>query len=98
MDMCADGLGLIIVPSFGVEDDLRSGRVVPLLSDHQLPTFRLHVRYPSKRFLPAKVRSFLEALREHFGPDPDADIWWPVAGAPGGPSASRPRVRGTPTG
>ena len=78
MRMCVDGVGLVTGPSFLVEEDLAAGRVVPVLTDYQLASFGVHVRYPSRRFLPAKVTCFLAILRDHFGDDPDADIWWPA--------------------
>lgn len=84
LKMCIDGMGLFISPSFGVYKALRAGRIVPVLSDFEMVSFGLYVRYPSRRFLPAKVRSFVESLRDHFGDDPHADIWWP-----GSPAAFR---------
>ncbi|MGZ3443491.1 MAG: hypothetical protein ACXVDD_28410 [Polyangia bacterium] len=43
-----------------------------------LPAGSSHRRRPAptRRFLPAKLRAFLEALRDYFGDDPNADIWW----------------------
>jgi DNA-binding transcriptional LysR family regulator len=77
LQLAVDGHGIIIMPSFGVHEELKRGRVEAVLTDWELASFSLHVRYPSRRFLPAKVRRFLEALRAHFGDDPNADIWWP---------------------
>lgn len=76
--MCLDGMGLFASPSFGVYEELRAGRIVPVLDDYDMGSFALHARYPSRRYLPAKVRGFLDSLRHHFGGDPDADPWWPA--------------------
>lgn len=78
LELCAAGMGLMIMPSFGVYQYLDSGRVVPVLTDYEMVSFGIHVRYPSRRFLPAKVRCFVECLKDHFGPDPSADPWWPA--------------------
>jgi hypothetical protein len=38
---------------------------------------KLWAIYPHRRFLPAKVRIFVDALRAAFGGDPERDPWWP---------------------
>jgi DNA-binding transcriptional LysR family regulator len=68
---------MVIMPSFGTDEHVRAGTISRVLTDYELASFRLYVRYPSRRFLPAKVRSFLECLREHFGSDPSRDPWQP---------------------
>jgi DNA-binding transcriptional LysR family regulator len=73
--LCVRGMGVFIGPSFGIEEELKSGALVPVLTDYELPVFGIHVRYPSRRYLPAKVRSFLESLRYVFGDDPNRDPW-----------------------
>lgn len=73
--LCLEGIGIYIGPSFGIVDELASGAFVPVLTDYELPVFGIHVRYPSRRYLPAKVRSFLESLRHVFGDDPNHDPW-----------------------
>jgi DNA-binding transcriptional LysR family regulator len=75
VQMCVNGMGIMISPSFGVHEQLRAGALVPLLESYELPSFSICVRYPSRRFLPAKVRAFLECLRDHFGDDPSQDPW-----------------------
>lgn len=73
--MAVEGAGLCVGPSFMMANALAVGQVVQVLADYELGSFPLHVRYPSRRFLPAKVRCFLESLYQYFGTDPDADIW-----------------------
>jgi DNA-binding transcriptional LysR family regulator len=75
MYMCSNGLGLCLGPSFVADEHLRRGAITRVLTDYELPSLQFYVRYPSRRFLPAKVRSFLECLREHFGDDANADPW-----------------------
>jgi len=66
------GCGLIQLPRFHVEDELRAGHLVELLADWQSPTFPVSAMYPYRRQLSARVRVFvdwLSALYERrFGP------------------------------
>ncbi|CAG9243724.1 LysR family transcriptional regulator [Paraburkholderia caribensis] len=66
------GMGIGFLPVPLVAEDLRSGRLHPLLSEYKLPDFVLQIVYPSKQFLPAKVRTFIDYLIEYFRNDRDA--------------------------
>lgn len=59
-----EGLGLSILASFAVEQDLAQGRLVRLLGDWSLPRIGLHAVYPATRHVPAKVRALVDFLRE----------------------------------
>ncbi|HSW07219.1 LysR family transcriptional regulator [Aquabacterium sp.] len=61
--MCAAGLGLALLVRPDAEDDLRSGRVLPLLSDWQLPATPVWGVTPQRDSQPAKVRHALAALQ-----------------------------------
>ena len=67
-------MGIMIRPSFTLEDDLTSGRLVQLLREHHLGKLEVTLVYPSRRLLPAKVRSFVDYMSTLF-PHPDADPW-----------------------
>ncbi|MEZ0602105.1 LysR family transcriptional regulator [Paraburkholderia sp. IW21] len=60
------GMGVAILPSYLIGRDLASGRLVPLLSDYRLPQVEITIVYPSRLHLPAKVRTFIDHLVEHF--------------------------------
>ncbi|MNT60770.1 HTH-type transcriptional regulator DmlR [compost metagenome] len=62
-----DGLGIIMQPDFIVGDDIRTGRLVPLLPDYSVTPIGIHVLYPHRRYLSAKVRAFAEHLAVYFG-------------------------------
>jgi DNA-binding transcriptional LysR family regulator len=49
-----------------VEDELRRGRVVPVLTDWHVPDMPVWVVTPQRDTQPAKVRHAIEALRTHF--------------------------------
>lgn len=68
------GMGIVIRSSFTLGDDLRTGRLIRLLPRHHLGRLAVMMVYPSRRFLPAKVRSFVEFINARF-PHPDADPW-----------------------
>lgn len=59
------GLGVALLPDWLVNADLRAGRLCRLLPDHTFPQQGIHALYPRTRHLPAKVRAFIDFLREH---------------------------------
>lgn len=68
------GMGIVIRPSFGVGDDINSGRLVRLLPHHHLGKLSVVMVYPSRRLLSAKVRSFVDFIISKF-PSPEKDPW-----------------------
>jgi DNA-binding transcriptional LysR family regulator len=73
-----EGVGLCMIPSFLASEDAEAGRVEPLLIDWSVvPQIRMFALYPHRRFVPAKVRVFIEALRADLG-DGTRDPWWPA--------------------
>jgi DNA-binding transcriptional LysR family regulator len=60
------GMGVAILPSYLIGRDLASGRLVPLLGDYHLPPIEITIAYPSRLHLPAKVRTFIDHIVEHF--------------------------------
>jgi DNA-binding transcriptional LysR family regulator len=58
------GMGLSVLPDFVVEDDLAAGRLIPVLSQWQLPSGGIHAVFPAARFRPAKVRAFVDLLAD----------------------------------
>ncbi|KXS32545.1 MAG: LysR family transcriptional regulator [Candidatus Gallionella acididurans] len=57
-----NGGGLILQPLFIVEDDLQSGRLVQVLGDYTSTEYGIYAVYPSRKFLSAKVRTFVDFL------------------------------------
>lgn len=49
---------------------LARGRLVHLLPDWRLPQGGIYALYPSARYMPVRVRAFIESLREHLGREP----------------------------
>lgn len=71
------GMGIMVRSSFGLRDDLTSGRLVQLLKSHHLGTMSVMMVYPSRRLMSAKVRSFVEFMNAQF-PRPEDDPWLPA--------------------
>ena len=66
-------LGIVYLPSFLVGDDIRAGRLVPLLVDHLDARSDVYAVYPASRHLSPKVRAMIDWLVEDLGPEPDWD-------------------------
>jgi DNA-binding transcriptional LysR family regulator len=60
------GLGIALEPDFIVGVELKNGALVPVLQSFEAPALPIYAVYPSRRFLPAKVRAFVEFLVERF--------------------------------
>lgn len=65
-----DGLGIGVFPSFIAHRALAEGRLRAILTDYPLPESALYAVYPSRRHLPARVRSLVDFLAEQIGTDP----------------------------
>jgi DNA-binding transcriptional LysR family regulator len=61
--MVLAGAGVAVLPDYLAEEDIRSGRLVALLAQYRLPEGGIHAVYPDKQ-PPAKVRSFIDHLRQ----------------------------------
>lgn len=60
------GLGLIKLSSFMITEELKSGALIGILNDYCEQNIDIHVAYPSQRYLPNKVRVFIDFLLERF--------------------------------
>jgi DNA-binding transcriptional LysR family regulator len=61
------GGGIIWQPRFIVEDDLRTGRLVEVLTNYSTVELGIYAIYPSRKHLSAKVRTFVDFLVEKLG-------------------------------
>ncbi|SNZ05656.1 LysR family transcriptional regulator [Cohaesibacter gelatinilyticus] len=65
------GIGIGLRSSWDVGDELRDGRLKVILPQYRASSqIGLYVIYPSRRFLPAKVRLFIDYLAELYGTNP----------------------------
>ncbi len=68
------GLGIAGLPSFVTESALRDGRLVRVLPDWRGQILTLYVAMPSRKYVPAKTRAFIDFLVQAFGGE-DEDPW-----------------------
>lgn len=61
------GGGVALLPNMLVGPDVHHGRLVQLLSDFTHAQDTLYVVYPSRNFLPAKTRAFVDFITERMG-------------------------------
>lgn len=93
------GMGICVTGERVVEQDLRAGTLVRVLPDYAVGTLEIHIAYPGRRFLPAKVRAMIDFLSElaqaPAGPAQAATSSPPPArpGAAGSPAAAAGRRR-----
>lgn len=65
------GAGIALEPAFVVGPAIRSGALVPILTDWPLPGIPLHAAYPAQRHIARKVRGFVDLLGKTFAEHPD---------------------------
>jgi DNA-binding transcriptional LysR family regulator len=73
------GAGVSALPTFVCGADLRDGSLVSLFPDYDLGSLGIHALFLERRFMPARVRLFLDLLAERLGADAEADPWNPPA-------------------
>lgn len=65
------GLGIALRSTWDVGEELANGRLVRILRNYQgSSNVSISAIYPSRQFLPAKVRAFVEYLQGIYGPRP----------------------------
>jgi DNA-binding transcriptional LysR family regulator len=58
------GAGIGALAVYSAIDDLRAGTLVRVLPQFQLPTRNVYSVYASRRYVDAKIRTFVEFLKE----------------------------------
>jgi DNA-binding transcriptional LysR family regulator len=57
--------GIAVLPTWVVQEDLQRDRLVRLLPDYEMPQQGVYAVFPDNRYMPARVRRFIEFLREY---------------------------------
>jgi DNA-binding transcriptional LysR family regulator len=70
------GFGIACEPAFAAAEDLRNGRVVPLLKKYEPDPVAVYAVYPHARHLASKVRVFIDFLASRFASEPEWHQWW----------------------
>ncbi len=70
-----EGRGIAMQPTFAIWRHLADGRLRAVLEEWSGGSLGVFVVFPSRRFLPAKTRVFIDVLTGVFRNDPDRDVW-----------------------
>ena len=70
------GGGIVLLPTFYLAEQLRSGTLKPVLCKFKPQELAVHAVYPERRNLMPKVRSFVDFLATTFGPEPPWEQGW----------------------
>lgn len=60
------GLGIAAIPDFIARPDMDAGRLVPILDDRVIRDGGIYAVYPHRRYLPVRVRLFVDFLADWF--------------------------------
>lgn len=60
------GVGIAYEPEFILGPELKAGRLVPILASYTAPLGPIYAVYPSRRYLSAKVRAFVDFLAQRY--------------------------------
>lgn len=71
-DAAVAGLGITLLPTFIVGPELISGNLKQVMHDYSPPEISIYSVFPSRRYLSAKVRTFVDFLSDYFGDNP---VW-----------------------
>ncbi|MFC3024609.1 LysR substrate-binding domain-containing protein [Vibrio zhugei] len=71
--MLLSGLGIAQLPTFIAGDYIRANTLTTVMPDYQLPEAAVYAVYPERKYLPQKVRLFIDYLSEKF--DPSQPYW-----------------------
>lgn len=75
IEAAAEGLGIIIEPTFITGPYLETGALIPLLTDYAIKPRGVYAVYPDNRLLPQKIRVFIDFLVKQYGTTPYWDKW-----------------------
>jgi DNA-binding transcriptional LysR family regulator len=70
------GGGIVLLPTFYLAEQLRSGALKPVLCKFKPQELAVYAVYPERRNLMPKVRSFVDFLATTFGPEPPWEQGW----------------------
>lgn len=74
------GAGITVLPTFFVHKAVVAGDLVPVMLPYEKVPTEMHVVYPSRKLVPAKVKAFVDHLAAKCAPHPywDRDVFGPA--------------------
>ncbi|MDA0238197.1 MAG: LysR family transcriptional regulator [Proteobacteria bacterium] len=65
-DAVLNGVGIALVPSLLVKEQIEGGTVVPILNEYAPDPIKISAVYPSNRLIPRKVKLFVDFMKKEF--------------------------------
>lgn len=69
-DATVDGLGIALMATWHIADQLRSGELVRIMPGYQSDGSMISAVYLNRKFLPPKTHAFIDFFSQRFGADP----------------------------
>jgi DNA-binding transcriptional LysR family regulator len=66
LNLALKDVGVVLVPQFIADSDLRTGRLVRLLPDYETQQIPVNAVYPHSRYVSAKTRTFIDFIAARF--------------------------------
>lgn len=66
--LAENGFGITCLPSFTIREQIKNGRLQPILENFQVSSNTFRVLWPTSRYLSPKVRSFVDFMATHLFP------------------------------
>jgi len=73
-DQAVNGLGIVLLPTFIVYQEIERGGLIPVLTKYQCPQTAAYAIYPQTRHLSQRVRTFVDFLINRFAGIPYWDL------------------------
>jgi len=67
-DAVLEHVGIAVIPTWLIDDDIKKGNVKQILSEYRPRSMDIHVLYPQRQFVPAKVRCFIDYFQQALNP------------------------------
>ena len=74
----AEGVGVMLGSAWLLQEHMNSGRLVRLFPEWETPPLPVSIIYPYARFYPARLRHFIETMREAMPAAFGSDMLWPT--------------------
>lgn len=65
-EACLQGMGITALPSYIVDHHIKSGELIQLFSEVDIPTRTINAVFPQNRYLATKSRAFLDFITAYF--------------------------------
>ena len=63
------GMGIAQLPTWLVDEYFRTGKLVEVLGNYNMDSIPVNIIYPQNRYVPLKVRCFIDFLKEKVSGD-----------------------------